>query len=78
MGQWHCRGISSGALVLEGEGPTNQHDVEGGRWKGGGESVTKGRGMLVEGVGGGHRVIISETLSKNNVCILVVSNCSGS
>ncbi len=36
MGQWHCHGISAGALVLEGEGSDNQHEVEGGRGEGGG------------------------------------------
>ncbi len=33
--------------MLEGEGPDNQHEVEGGRGQGGGVSMTKGRGAVV-------------------------------
>jgi len=38
--------------VSEGERPDNQHEMEGGRGEGGGESVTKGRGVLVVVRGG--------------------------
>jgi hypothetical protein len=47
LGWWHCRGVGAGLLVSEGEGPDNQHEVEGGRGDGRGESMTKGRGMEV-------------------------------
>ena len=43
LGWWRCHGV----LVSEGEGPDNQHEVEGGRGDGGGESMTKGRGAVV-------------------------------
>ena len=46
-------------LVSEGEGPNNQHDVEGGRGEGGGESMTKGRGKVVQWV------YVVETIKNN-------------
>ena len=42
LGWWRCHGVGAGVLVSEGEGPDNQHEVEGGRGDGGGESMTKG------------------------------------
>ncbi len=33
-GWWRCHGVGAGALVLEGEGPDNQNEVEGGRGEG--------------------------------------------
>jgi hypothetical protein len=38
VGLMACHGIGAGVLVSEGEGPDNQHEVEGGRGEGGGES----------------------------------------
>ncbi len=47
LGQWHCHGVGPWVLVSEGEGPNNQHDMEGEMGDGGGESMTKGRGKGV-------------------------------
>ena len=46
-------------LVSEGEGPNNQHDVEGGRGEGGGESMTKGRGEVMQ------QVYVVKTIKNN-------------
>ncbi len=49
-------------LLLEGEGPNNQHDVEGGRGEGEGESMTKGRGEVVQ------LVYVVKTIKNNTYC----------
>ena len=46
-------------LVSEGEGPNNQHDVEGGRGEGGGESMTKERGEVMQ------QVYVVKTIKNN-------------
>jgi hypothetical protein len=42
---WQGNGIDAGVLVLEGDTPDNQYDVEGRR--GEEESMTKGQGTVV-------------------------------
>ena len=44
LGQWHCHGVGPRVLVSEGEGPNNQHDVEGGRGEGGGGRGERDKG----------------------------------
>jgi hypothetical protein len=65
VGQGRCHGIGAGTLVLEGEGPDNQHEVEGGRGEGGGGSVKEGAGVVVVVRGGGCIITISNNFFKH-------------
>ena len=79
LGQWRCYGVGPHVLVLDGEGPDNQHEVEGGRWKveggrggRGEESLTKERGKVVV-VRGGHSFLSTinflDKIIKLSICI---------